>query len=205
MLEDEAHSMLSDLVGGACGRWGDAAIYSLHKLLPFRRGGALVLAEDAPEVLARDLSDQALTETIAFRDYDLYAIAERRRANADALLTALRAIPALGVIPLHESVATGVVPQTLPVIINHPFRDELYFQLNAAGFGVVSLYYALIKAIEPKVYPEPWWVSGHILNLPVHQDVEPAMLDRLVNQLATLVTTLSRETNASNTTVQYKR
>ena len=41
VLEDEAHALLSDLVGGICGRFGDAAVFSLHKMLPFTSGGAI--------------------------------------------------------------------------------------------------------------------------------------------------------------------
>jgi len=31
-VEDAAHAMLTDLVGGVCGRSGDACIYSFHKM-----------------------------------------------------------------------------------------------------------------------------------------------------------------------------
>jgi dTDP-4-amino-4,6-dideoxygalactose transaminase len=48
VLEDEAHAMLSDLVGGACGRTGDAVIFSLHKMLPFREGGCFCSIRQSP-------------------------------------------------------------------------------------------------------------------------------------------------------------
>lgn len=43
VLEDEAHALFSDWIGGVCGRFGNAAIFSLHKMLPFESGGMLLL------------------------------------------------------------------------------------------------------------------------------------------------------------------
>ncbi len=51
VIEDEAHSMLSDLVGGICGRLSDSAIFSFHKLLPVDQGGALVLNKIENDIL----------------------------------------------------------------------------------------------------------------------------------------------------------
>ena len=42
VIEDAAHALYSDQVGGFCGRYGDFTIYSLHKMLPYRNGGVLV-------------------------------------------------------------------------------------------------------------------------------------------------------------------
>lgn len=42
VLEDEAHAMFTDLIGGCSGRLGDACIFSLHKMLPVKDGGMLL-------------------------------------------------------------------------------------------------------------------------------------------------------------------
>ncbi|MBT8253874.1 MAG: DegT/DnrJ/EryC1/StrS family aminotransferase, partial [Bacteroidia bacterium] len=42
-IEDLAHAMLTDLIGGACGRAGNYSFYSLHKNLPFPDGGMLAM------------------------------------------------------------------------------------------------------------------------------------------------------------------
>lgn len=194
VVEDEAHAMLSDIVGGVCGRSGDAAIYSFHKLLPFPDGGALLLREESqPEVVSR-LEQHASNPPTSFYDYDLLGIAERRRTNSVALLDYLSEV-GTAVSPLHTEVSSGVVPQTLPVLIHAPIRDELYFRLNAIGFGVVSLYHTLIAPIDPVLYPLSASLSRNILNLPVHQDTDPKMLRRLVEHLRETIVLVSKERN----------
>ena len=44
--------------------------------------------------------------------------------------------------------------------------------MNENGFGVVSLYHTLIEPLHKPEFCETLWLSKHILNLPVHQDVE---------------------------------
>lgn len=188
ILEDEAHALYSDYVTGMCGRLGDAAIVSLHKMLPFEHGGWLILNHSlAPAVLARikQLPVTAQTERKPF-DYDFISIAERRRHHAQILLEALA--PLRGrVDPLYSGLTVGVIPQTLPVLIYGRSRDELYFQMNEAGFGVVSLYHTLIDEIRSDEYPDSHWLAQHVMNLPVHQDVLPDNLFAMVNYMSQLV------------------
>jgi dTDP-4-amino-4,6-dideoxygalactose transaminase len=188
ILEDEAHALYSDYVTGMCGRLGDAAIVSLHKMLPFGHGGWLILNRSlAPVVLARirQLPVAAQTGRKPF-DYDFISIAERRRHHAQILLEAL--VPLRGrVDPLYSGLTVGVIPQTLPVLIYGRSRDELYFQMNEAGFGVVSLYHTLIDEIRLDEYPDSHWLAQHVMNLPVHQDVLPDNLVAMVNYMSQLV------------------
>ena len=187
VLEDEAHAMLSDQVGGICGRSGDAAIYSIHKLLPFTRGGRLVLNtnnhEETMETMGRPIGDDSAQ---SFGDYDLYRIALRRRENACFLLQLLRDT-GLPLEPLYSSLPEGIVPQSLPVLINGGSRDDLYFQMNALGYGVVSLYHTLIEPIHSEEFPEAHYLSRHIMNLPVHQDTDKQALSNLVECLTRLL------------------
>lgn len=196
VLEDEAHAMLSDVVGGICGRWGDAAIYSLHKLLPFPDGGALVLNGQQHHDVSAHIQGLTSSRHIDFWEYDLYSIAEKRRRNAQAILAYLEQ-GGIAVTPLHASIPDGVVPQTLPILLHQPVRDEIYFRLNALGLGVVSLYHTLIDAIDPGVFPSSAFLARQILNLPVHQDTNPAMLQTLVERLKDVLALVSKEQNAS--------
>ncbi len=188
ILEDEAHALYSDYVTGMCGRLGDAAIVSLHKMLPFEYGGWLILNRSLDQVVFTRLKQQPLAAQLERDpfDYDLVSIAERRCQHARFLLEAL--VPLRGQVePLHSELAAGVIPQTLPILIYGRSRDELYFQMNEAGFGVVSLYHTLIDEIRPDEYPDSHWLAQHIMNLPVHQDALPDNLFAMVNYLSQLV------------------
>jgi len=181
VLEDEAHAMLSDLIGGRCGRLGDAATYSLHKLLPVPSGAVLVLNPHASIGIDGDSDPAELWR------HDLAGISLRRRENALALHRLLDEIDTKAVEPLWPEPAVHEVPQTLPVLIHSVSRDRLYEEMNRAGFGVVSLYHTLIKQIERESFPESHRISQCILNLPVHQDATSEQLEEMVGQLARFV------------------
>lgn len=187
VLEDEAHAMYSDWVGGVCGRFGDACIMSLHKMLPFSSGGLLILNQ--PDDTTQDTIYNSPLRTTPDHSplaYDLLKIAQARQYNTLRLLALL--CPLKGrADPLFSTVSDGVVPQTLPVIISNVSRDELYFELNDLGFGVISLYHTQIRAISAEKYPESHWLARRILNLPVHQDIQPGQLESMVDHLTRLV------------------
>jgi dTDP-4-amino-4,6-dideoxygalactose transaminase len=185
VVEDEAHAMLSDLVGGICGRLGDASIYSFHKLLPMESGGAAVI-NDPESSLARKL--RGSFDSHCLQEFDLHAISRRRRMNATVLDRMIRD-RIEEVEPLFGAPRPGEVPQSYPVLIRkgNLARDVLYHALNAAGFGVVSLYHTLIPQISFEHFPAACCVSRRILNLPVHQDASNDALAALVNELGALV------------------
>jgi dTDP-4-amino-4,6-dideoxygalactose transaminase len=170
VLEDEAHALLTDLAMGTTGRRGDVAILSLHKLLPVPDGGVLIWNDphSAPAGSPmREVPPDRLWE------FDLPAIAARRRENTLAWLDALRPLEEW-IRPLWGPPAAGEVPQSLPMLVSGFSRDALYHELNAAGIGVVSLYHTLIDPISPADYPESHGLSRTIINFPVHQDVTRA-------------------------------
>jgi dTDP-4-amino-4,6-dideoxygalactose transaminase len=181
VLEDEAHAMLSDVVGGICGRLGDACIYSFHKILPVESGGAAVI-NDPESRLARTLvadPDGALP----LCDFDLNRIADKRRANSLVLDKLVRGLTP-EIEPLFGAPGRREFPQSYPVMIRNGSRDRLYHEMNAAGFGVVSLYHTLISQISSEWFPATCKVSRHILNLPVHQDASGKALESMVRELA---------------------
>lgn len=181
VLEDEAHALLTDLVGGASGRLGDACIFSLHKMLPMERGGMLVVDSSREDVL--EGMGPGEPDFPSPWEYDLKEISRRRLENA-RLLSRLLAPLAGEADPLWGDPPDGQVPQTYPVLIRNHSRDQVYFSMNEAGFGVVSLYHTLIDPITPKEFPVSHRLSRRILNLPVHQDAAPDDLRALVNRLA---------------------
>ncbi len=188
ILEDEAHALYSDWIGGVCGRFGDAAIMSLHKMLPCRAGGLLLMNPSLDQTVVDELNKSDLQTTLDINpwDYDLFAIAAARRANTARLLELIQ--PLQGKVePLFPTLPDGVVPQTLPVIINGRSRDELYFELNARGYGVVSLYHTLIRAISPDVFPELHHLARCVMNLPVHQDIQDGQLEGMTSCLGQLL------------------
>jgi len=180
VLEDEAHAMLSDLVGGACGRHGNAAIFSLHKLLPVPGGGSLVFNDPLDPRIER--LEERTDERVAF-GFDLAAIAARRRSNY-ALVHRLLGAASDRIEPLWGPLPDGEVPQTYPVLVPPGTRDKLYHALNERGFGVVSLYHTLIEQIPRDRFTVTARLSERILNLPVHQDVDADEYEPMVEALA---------------------
>lgn len=80
-----------------------------------------------------------------------------------------------------------VTPQTFPIVIKKYDRDKLYFELNKAGFGAVSLYHTMIKPIQKEEYKDSVWLSKHIINMPVHQDVSENQIVEMANKLFELL------------------
>jgi dTDP-4-amino-4,6-dideoxygalactose transaminase len=189
IVEDEAHAMLTDLIGGQCGRLCDACVFSFHKLLPVSRGGALVLNHSAAQ-LPISTGDRE-TEANPILSYDLPAIARIRRENAFRLHQLLEPL-AEHVEPLWGPPGPGEVPQTCPVLIRNVSRDRLYFEMNEAGLGVVSLYHTMIAPIAAAGYAESIKLARTILNLPLHQDLTFEDLERLVEGLAQQLENLTR-------------
>ncbi len=185
VLEDEAHAMLTDLVGGTAGRLGDASIFSLHKMLPVSTGGVLVYNDDVR--VSSDIVNSSSSLPILW-EYDLKKIASKRLENTRALVELLRKCGSE--IDILRVPKNGEVPQTLPIIIKNVCRDRLYELMNESGYGVVSLYHTLIDRLTKDAYPDSHYVARRILNLPVHQDIEvsrlPQMVDTLMDHIASL-------------------
>lgn len=187
ILEDEAHAMFTDLALGGSGRAGDAAILSLHKMLPFSSGGMLVWnVNNSPAVVP----DRQRVHDIW--SYDLLAIAEHRRANAGHLHTRL-SNENRWFEPLWPAPGSREVPQTYPILVRHVSRFAIYERLQAEGFGVVALYHTLIPEIDAENYPDAHRIAETILNLPVHQDVDILQLDAMLDAMHRIAAELENE------------
>ncbi len=182
VVEDEAHSMFTDLFAGTCGRLGDVCLFSLHKLLPVAIGGALVVNPPGRALVEGITGDPAIASPWS---YDLHRMVDARRRNAALLAELLR--PLAGRVDPLWTLPPEEVPQTFAVTVRGTSRDQLYENMNAAGFGVVSLYHTMISALPAEEFPISHQLARTVMNLPVHQEAaEPALramvaaLDRFV-------------------------
>jgi len=188
IVEDEAHSMLTDLIGGLSGRLGNVSIFSLHKLLPVKKGGLMVINRLDPDISSR-LPHVSPEQTGAPWNYDLKSISEKRTRNLRVLLKLLAPM-SREIEPLRKSAREGEIPQTCPVVVKNVPRDGLYFMMNRSGYGVVSLYHTMIAQLTESAYPDAFTLSARILNLPVHQDINEPMLKSMVARLNRCISAL---------------
>lgn len=180
VLEDEAHALLTDLIKGTSGRFGDAAVVSLHKFLPVERGGAILLNQRQRSISVDTW--QRGNPVLDLLEYDLASIARQRIVNANALSELL--VPLAGLVdPLWAENSASEVLHSFPVVISSGSRDLLYERMNDDGYGVVSLYHTLVPAISLEEFPDSHALSRRILNLPIHQDVRTEDLQPMVDRL----------------------
>jgi len=169
IIEDNAHGFFTHVLGDKT--YSDATFFSLHKMFPFSSGGSLVASHDE----LRSLPLQGFTRPQAgFNpwEYDIAAIARVRRQNYARLEELVGEQGASGrLAALMPGLPDGIVPQTFPVVILNGSRDAIYEEMNAAGYGVVSLYHTMIEPLRVPEYRASAALSRRILNLPVHQDV----------------------------------
>lgn len=106
---------------------------------------------------------------IPFYEYDLNMIAAKRKRNSEVWNELIKKED-VGIANLRIY-RSDITYQTFPVIVKNGRRDDLYFGLNDAGFGAVSLYHELIKPLYIEKFNISQNIANNILNLPVHQDV----------------------------------
>jgi dTDP-4-amino-4,6-dideoxygalactose transaminase len=195
VVEDEAHALFTDWFGGACGRLGDAGIFSLHKMLPVQCGGMLVVPAKNEHLLT-GIYGQSIDIRPPW-SFDWHEIAIHRRRNAEQLANLLAPL-ADELDPLWGNPKPNEVPQTFPVLVKCASRDDLYTRLNAVGFGAVSLYHTLITQIQKEDFPDSHKVARNIINLPVHQDIHAADLIAMVEQLKNICLLQTRPLHRHN-------
>lgn len=188
ILEDEAHALFTDLVNGTAGRLGDAAILSLHKMLPCLVGGEMRVNEGAPESFVAALNEgESVEGALDPSDYDLQRLAGLRAGNARLLAHELDGkIPFLWSPSTVNAIGWGFTPQTFPVLVESG-RDELYERFNAAGWGGTSLYHTMIPEITVDAFPEAHRLARTIFNLPVHQDADPDLIRAMTTDLLRMI------------------
>lgn len=151
----------------------DYAFFSLHKMFPYQAGG--VLLSRTPIAGLRAYNND-------FFHFHLSKISEKRVQNY-LILTRLLKRHSFSFVKFLRPHLKNNIPQSLPLLIrNTALRDKLYFELNKQDFGVVSLYHELIGEI-PQQFKNEKNISARILNLPVHQSVDPKQYIQLLSAM----------------------
>nr|WP_319395128.1 hypothetical protein [uncultured Desulfobacter sp.] len=180
IIEDNAHSLFSFY--NCFDHEFDYAFFSLHKMLPYKTGGFLVCRSNL-ETTEYDMD---------FFKYDLNAISNARTSNFNEISQKLMQInhPNITLCPLKLE---NSVPQTYPLFLDTmDLRDHLYFEMNKSGFGVVSLYHTLISEADESFSVEHT-MSARILNLPVHQDILPQDISKMVTKMVALINEFNKK------------
>lgn len=177
VVEDCAHGLYTDIIAGGCGRWGDYALYSLHKMLPVETGGMI-----------RTMKGKALPDSdthsvnTSFFEYDLYGIAERRVENYRRLISLIE-VGNKYIKPLYGELPCNAIPQTCPILLPLSNRDAVYEYMNGRGWGVVSLYHTMIGNLRSGGFDVEVGLSHRIMNLPVHQDSATKLYPNMIEDL----------------------
>ena len=179
IIEDAAHGLYTDFIDHSCGNYGDYTLYSLHKMLPLEQGGLLKLNIESGFVW----DDSSIMQYPVF-DYDLYQIAQMRKMNAKMWSELLDKQEGVEILRAYTD---NVTPQTFPIIVTAYDRNQLYFKLNEVGFGAVSLYHTMIDPIQQNRLQDAIWMSQHIINMPVHQDVDCEQIKQMCKLLLEIV------------------
>jgi len=176
IVEDYAHGLFTFLCG--VDRDFDYALFSLHKMLPYKKGGML-LSKCPQKIESKQYYN--------LFEYDVFKIAQRRRENYQKLKELMEPLCVPFHIHLLRDTIGDAVPQSFPILLpDSKSRDRLYLAINEAGYGVVSLYHELIPEID-EYYTESHFLSSRILNLPIHQDVRIDELELMVRNLKQLL------------------
>lgn len=183
LIEDCAHSMLSDSPYGQLGKLGDFSFYSIHKFLAVKDGGCLrVNNRDYEHMLQKPPRIRPALETLdMLARVDLEVISEKRRSNYLYLLKLIRDCQGIDII--YPELPNGIVPHNLPITVKGGQRQSVYFKLIDDGVPVVALYYRMIKPIIDKCFGDSLYLSENILNLPVHQDIQEDDLEFIAQKL----------------------
>ena len=179
-----AHALYTDLIDHKCGEYGDFVLYSIHKMLPYEKGGVLKVNNEHYEYSDR-CSAYLKPEYSNIINYDLYAISQIRKRNA-RLWEKLLSESDCSRIEILRQGCNNVTPQTFPVLIHDYDRTKLYFELNESWFGAVSLYHTMIEPIA-KEFKTSEWISQNIMNLPVHQDVTEENIRKMHKRMIELL------------------
>jgi dTDP-4-amino-4,6-dideoxygalactose transaminase len=185
LIEDCAHTMLSEISSGQLGKLGDFSIYSLHKFLATKEGGCLRVNNKNYEHLLHLLLPPHAHPNSKTLDMlaraDMKAIGEKRKYNYLCLLELINDCPGINI--MYPELPNGIVPHNLPIIVKNGQREILYFKLIDNKIPVIALYYRIIEQIKEEFYEDSIYISNNILNLPVHQDIQQKDLKIIAQKL----------------------
>jgi dTDP-4-amino-4,6-dideoxygalactose transaminase len=170
VIEDCAHTLLGGLEGQLLGRYGDYSIFSIHKSISTLDGGFLIDNTDMLDTSALPEDLKISPDTLAeFANTDIASSSKSRLNNYIIVREWLKTIPQLE--PFFKELPLGAVPLNCPVIVSEGKREEFYFKLVQRGILPTALYHTLIPEICPIKFPDSYFISNNILNLPTHPDI----------------------------------
>jgi hypothetical protein len=59
--------------------------------------------------------------------------------------------------------------------------------MNNLGWGIISLYHTMIEQLQNEYFEEECYISKHISNLPVHQDVNQHLIEEMVSDFVEII------------------
>lgn len=187
LIEDCAHTMFSVTDRGELGRFGDFCFYSLHKFLAVKDGGCLMINNSNYLHLLDSLpTAKPSLETLEMvAKVDLQAIREKRRTNYLQLLGLIGEVK--GIKCMYPTLPDGIAPHNFPVMVKGNQRESLYFKLTERDIPVIALYYRMIDPIIEGPFPDAQFVSAHILNFPIHQDIQSSDIGYITKVLQDVI------------------
>ncbi|WP_428055453.1 DegT/DnrJ/EryC1/StrS family aminotransferase [Candidatus Avelusimicrobium fimicolum] len=179
LIEDCAHSLYSCLNGRPIGQFGDFALFSIHKFLPSKAGGFLLLNNKISVEASHPI---ALEDLTIFANASQRDVMAKRCQNYKYYLDHYNKYSSL-YRPMLPALPAGVIPLNFPIFITGIPREKVYFELQKKKIITVALWYKLIDEIPQSVYPHLYNLSNHILNLPVHQDISLQEITQILQAL----------------------
>ncbi|MBS7528107.1 DegT/DnrJ/EryC1/StrS aminotransferase family protein [Fusibacter paucivorans] len=182
IIEDNAHGFFTSLYSKHSS--ADATFFSLHKMFPFSKGGSIKVINDNLKKYSFEGKNVNEIDHNPWM-YDISKIACIRKSNYEKIDKLVRSDKYISLFePLKDKLDDGIIPQTYPIRIQVGNRDKIYEMMNQSGYGVVSLYHTLIEPLRNSEHSDALSLSKHILNLPVHQDVNSNEYENMVELLA---------------------
>jgi dTDP-4-amino-4,6-dideoxygalactose transaminase len=191
LLEDCAHTFSSRFNGKLLGEFGDFSFNSIHKIIATQDGGILRINNGQIKLPEIGDNEKVKMETLEYLyKTDMELVSRARVRNYRYLLNSLKGQGLSQIEIMYPVLNEGIVPLNFPIIVKNGNREELYFQLIDNGVITTSLYYRMIKSINPKEFPISYQISNSILNLPIHQDITLSDLDIIASVLKKINTGL---------------
>ena len=124
----------------------------------------------------------AATTRRILRIIDLEEVVSRRRENFAFLLESLGDVS--GCLPVYTDLPDTVCPLAFPLLT--PASEEWTHRLREHGISVTRWWDGFHSAVPWAEFPDSVFLKRNLIALPVHQDLGPRCLDRMVTELRKL-------------------
>jgi dTDP-4-amino-4,6-dideoxygalactose transaminase len=181
-IEDFAHLLFPIQNRMGISRYAHFEIFSLHKTIGSRFGGGAVLTSSFANV--------PIQETISELDLQSYVhsnlefIKDKKLRNYMILRSRIHSLGNKAIRFFFDDDRIPIVPLNYPLKLSSlEKRHVLYNLLCEEGITPTALYHRLIPEIQHERFPISCRVSNSVLNLPIHQDIEDAEMDKLISTI----------------------